>query len=66
MALRSVKTLDTFHFTDLESLREWLNQFETTDLSAVNAETIDNGNVRLEWQEETLSDGSKVINAVFS
>lgn len=62
----SKKVLDVYQFTDLEGLREWLNRFETTDLSLVNLETDDAFHISIAWVEETMTDGSTVFNAVFS
>jgi hypothetical protein len=60
MSLRNKKTLESFSFATLAELRDWLNQFETTDLSAVEFDSCDW--ITLEWIEETLSDGSTVNN----
>jgi len=61
----SKNTLETFQFTNLAELRDWLNAFEVTDLTTVNIETDDSFHVSISWVEETLTDGSVVNNAHF-
>jgi len=58
MPLRNVKTLETYTFTDAAALRDWLNQFSDKDLSTVYFGDV----LTLHYDEETLSDGSKVHN----
>jgi hypothetical protein len=49
---------ERFHFSNLADLRDWLNNFETTDLSVVLPKDADF--ISLDWIESTLSDGSTV------
>ncbi len=63
------KIIDSsFTFTDLDSLRNWLNQFDRTDLSVVYFEGKDGvaDHLVIDWVVETLSDGSHVTNARIS
>ena len=61
MSLRNTELIDKYQFSDLADLRDFLNQFKTTDLNAVHPE--DGDYFVLDWYEETLSDGSKANNA---
>jgi len=58
------KVADNFSFTNLGELRDWLNQFKTTDLSVVFPD--DGGHIDLVWVEEKMSDGSIVNNVRIS
>ena len=62
MGLRNITESEHYEFDNLHSLREWLNQFQVTDLRTVNIEP----GIVLHWQVETLSDGSQVRNARFT
>jgi hypothetical protein len=57
------QTVETFSFSNLGQLREWLNRFERTNLDNVLLDDTDW--LHLDWIEETLSDGSIVNNARF-
>ena len=59
--LRNSRHIDTFHFSDLRALRDWLNRFSEETIRTVDPEGADW--FKLEWYEETLSDGSTVHNA---
>jgi hypothetical protein len=54
------KVTDTFQFTDLAQLRDWLNRFHTTDLRTVFPD--DSGVIDLTWIEQDMEDGSSVFN----
>jgi len=54
-----------FEFSDASELRDWLNQFKETDLSTVYLQSDRSNHLTLLWQEETLTDGSKVNNIKF-
>lgn len=56
--------VETYHFTNLLELRDFLNGFKSTDLSTVLPDDADC--FKLQWIEETLSDGSKVNNAIIA
>jgi hypothetical protein len=56
----SKKTIETFAFTDLAGLRDFLNGFKTRDLDTVLPDSADH--IKLDWIEETLSDGGIVNN----
>ena len=56
---------DYFEFSDAGELRDWLNQFKETDLSTVYLQSDRSNHLTLHWQEETLTDGSKVNNIKF-
>jgi len=61
------ETLETFQFATAADLRDWLNAFKTTDLSTVYISPDQgSGYLTLAWEEETLTDGSKVNNIIVS
>ena len=51
-----------FQFTDAAQLRDWLNRFKVTDLSAVQFKHGEFNHLTLHFETETLSDGSQVNN----
>ena len=55
------KTIETFSFSDLGQLRDWLNRFKATELNTVHFDNADY--MHIDWVEEKLSDGSTVENA---
>jgi len=55
----SSKRKETYQFTNLEQLREWLNMFDEIDLEAVLP--IGEG-IEIGWYENVLTDGSKVYD----
>ena len=58
MGLRNIKSSEYFDFDDAKSLRDWLNQFKETDLSALYfVDTL-----VFHYETEVLSDGSEVNN----
>ena len=65
MKLSNIQSRETFAFSNLGELRDWLNMFETTDLSTVLPDNA-RGHIRLDWIEEVLSDGSIVNNVDIS
>jgi len=61
------ETVETFNFETAADLRDWLNAFKTTDLSTVYVESNSgSGYLTLAFEEETLTDGSKVNNMIVS
>lgn len=64
MTIRNQTTEQSFQFTNLGELREWLNLFHETDLDLVNIETSERDHITLTWVVETLSDGEPVRNAI--
>tara|TARA_R110001632_G_scaffold211279_1_gene336688 strand:- start:858 stop:1235 length:378 start_codon:yes stop_codon:yes gene_type:complete len=60
------ETLETLQFTTAADLRDWLNALKTTDLSTVYVESNSGSVLTLEFEEETLTDGSKVNNMIVS
>jgi len=54
-----------FEFSDAGELLDWLNQFKETDLSTVYLQNNHSDHLTFHWQEETLTDGSKVNNIKF-
>ena len=60
------ETVETFNFETAADLRDYLNAFKTTDLSTVYVESNSGSVLTLEFEEETLTDGSKVNNMIVS
>jgi hypothetical protein len=56
----------TYQFHTLGELREWLNQFQSTDLGAICVETRERDYITLTWKVEALSDGSEVTTVELS
>lgn len=57
---------ESYQFTTLAELRDWLNQFKSTDLDAVWIECNDKDYINLRYITHRLSDGSEVTDAVMS
>jgi hypothetical protein len=57
--IMSSKRTETYQFTNLEQLREWLNLFDKIDLEAVLP--IGDG-IEIRWYENVLTDGSKAYD----
>jgi hypothetical protein len=57
-------TYETFTFSTLAELRDWLNRFKDTDLDVVYP--ADSDYITLTWQESVLSDGSTVENVTIT
>ena len=53
-------TSEVFHFSTLDELRIWLNQFKTTDLDIVHP--LNSDYITLTWIERPLGDGSLVTD----
>ena len=62
MTLRTIKDSEHFVFHTAHDLREFLNQFQETDLHAVTFSGTDLGYLVMHWETEVLSDGSEVNN----
>jgi hypothetical protein len=60
------ETVETFNFETAADLRDYLNAFKTTDLSTVYVESNSGSVLTLAFEEETLTDGSKVNNMIVS
>lgn len=60
MSVSNRKLIESFHFQTLEELRHFLNNFHETDLTTVFPAGFDH--FRLDWFEETLSDGESTVN----
>ena len=52
--------IETYGFTTLAGLRDFLNGFEELDLETVLP--VDSDQITMRWYEETLSDGNTVYN----
>lgn len=55
------RIVESYTFDTAADLRDWLNQFKTTDLDTVFFDAPRDF-IILNWLEETLSDGSKVYS----
>ena len=62
MAIRNIIETEIFEFDNAQSLREWLNRFEVTDLTAVRFINGEKDSLDFVWEVERLSDGSIVNN----
>lgn len=60
MSLTNSKLVETFQFSSLGELKEWLGIFTHKNLDTILVEGADY--INFEWYEETLSDGSTVNN----
>lgn len=60
------ETVETFNFETAADLRDYLNAFKTTDLSTVYVESNSGSVLTLAFEEEMLTDGSKVNNMIVS
>ena len=60
------ETVGTFNFETAADLRDYLNAFKTTDLSTVYVESNSGSVLTLAFEEEMLTDGSKVNNMIVS
>lgn len=56
--------MDSYQFTDLAELRDFLNQFKESDLSTYWPDDAHNY-LHLELKNKVLSDGSEVTNFTF-
>ena len=62
MPLRNIKSTQREQFDNAAELRDWLNQFSTTDLHGVLFRHGDLDHLEIIWETEVLSDGSEVNN----
>ena len=60
--LYHTKSSEHFEFTTAADLRDWLNRFTKTDLSAVYISHGDFDYLTFHYETEVLSDGSEVNN----
>jgi hypothetical protein len=58
--LNNGQLIETFQFETLGELRDFLNRFKSTDLSAVYPASSDH--FTLKWYEEVLSDNVSTVN----
>jgi len=62
MALSKIKDSERFEFENAQELKDFLNQFHSTDLRGIPFTNTALGYLVLHWETEVLSDGSHVNN----
>ena len=62
MALSKIKDSERFEFENAQELKDFLNQFHSTDLRWIPFTNTALGYLVLHWETEVLSDGSHVNN----
>lgn len=60
-----MKTIEHYQFITALDLKKFLDEFKETDLSAVYLSSNGTDSIIAEWQEDTLTDGSRVNNINF-